>query len=99
MYALFLALAFSTPQAEPAYFSIEVETNTEVIVSLKGQRLETGTTYRTESLTEKVCVELTVRYTDGGEVKTKTFWMDLEPGYKVTFTLTLYCNPPLVMEC
>lgn len=99
MYAMFLALALSSPQAESAYFSIEVETNTDVVVSIKGQRLEPGKTYRTESLTEKVCVEVTVRYIDGGEVKTKTFWMDLEPGYKVKFTLTLYCNPPLVMEC
>lgn len=99
MYAMLLALAFCTPQAEPAYFSIEVETNTEVIVFLKGQRLESGTVYRTEPLTENICVEVTVRYIDSGEVKTKTFWMDLEPGYKVKFTLTLYCNPPLIMEC
>lgn len=99
MYASFLALAFCSPIAEPAYFSIEVETNTELTVSLNGQRLESGKVYRTEPLTESICVEVTVRYVCGGEVKTKTFWMDLEPGYKIKFTLTLYCNPPLVLEC
>ena len=95
---LFLALAIYSPQVEPAYFSIEVETNTEVIVSLKGQRLEPGKAYCTEPLTEEACVEVTVQYIDGGEVKTKTFFMDLKPGYKIKFTLTIYCNPPLVME-
>ena len=100
MNSLVLALAMlNQPTPEPAYFQIEVETNTEVVCSIKGQRIESGKVYRTEPLTEPLCVELTVRYLDGGQVKVKTFWLDLEPGYKVKFTLTLYANPPLVLSC
>lgn len=99
MNALILALTMFQPIPEPAYFAIEVEANTQVVVFFKGQRLKPGTTYCTEPLAEKICIELTVRYIDGGEIKTKSFWLDLEPGYKVIWTLTLCVNPPLILEC
>lgn len=100
MNTLILALVmFSQPLPERSYFTVEVDTNTDVIFFIKGQRIEAGKNYCTEPLTEKLTVELTVRYLDGGEVKTKSFWIDLEPGCKVKFTLTLYANPPLILPC
>lgn len=100
MYALICAIAFSsTPTPEPAYFYIEVETNTKIVVLIKGKEIKPNTVYCTQPITENICVEVTVKYVDGGEIKTKTFWMDLEPGYKIKFTLTIYGDLPLVMAC
>lgn len=99
MYALILTLAFCSPPVERAYFLVQLETNTDVTFFLNGQRLEHGKTYCTEPLTEVVCVELEVRFVDGGQVKTKMFWLELDPGYKTVFTVQLYANPPRVMAC
>ena len=89
-----LLLALLCPVPERAYFEIAVETNTEVSMYIKGQKIEPGTTYKTESLYAPVCVELEVRFVDGGEVRTKTFYLDLEPGVKTSFTLSIHANPP-----
>lgn len=100
MSALILALAmFSNPIPEPAYFKIEVETNTLVSISIKGQEIKQGQWYKTEPLSVSVCVEVEIAYVSGGEVRKRSFWLDIDPGERCIFRITLYTQPPLVLVC
>ncbi len=92
-------LPMPTPVEEPAYFKIDVEARTNYVVYVADHKITAGQRYKTEPLTELICVEIKVRYVDEGEVVSKSFYMDLEPGasrhvvIKITATpLSVWCQ-------
>jgi hypothetical protein len=85
--------------SQPAYFKIEVETNTIVSMSINGQNIEHGKWHKTEPLMEPVCVEVEISYIRGGEVLKHTFYLDLNPGDECIFKIELYTIRPLVLVC
>ena len=86
-------LPMPQPVAMPAYFEITVESRTPYSLFLNGKRIEANTCYKTEPLTEPVCVEIEIRFVAGDGIVKKTFYMDLEPGYKRQLTISVSAKP------
>lgn len=79
--ALFLSIAMmGTPPAERAYFQFDVEANTPYSLFIDGDPIEANTRYKTEPLTEVVCIEVEIRFVSGYEVVSHKFFVDLIPG-------------------
>jgi hypothetical protein len=83
------------PLEKPAYFEITVESRTPYTLYINGEQIEANTCYKTEPLSEAMCVEVEIRYVSGGEVVKKKMFMDLDPGYKRCLTLTISARPAL----
>lgn len=105
MFCLIAALALCAepeilpmPQPVPyrAYFEISVESRTHYSLFINGKPIEANTCYKTEPLTELVCVEIEIRFVAGHEVVSKKVFMDLEPGYKRHLTITILAKPSYV---
>lgn len=82
--------------ASPAYFEITVEARTHYSLYVNGKQIETDTCYKTEPLTETVCIEVEIRYVCGEEVISKKMFMDLEPGYKYHLKISISAKPAYV---
>jgi hypothetical protein len=85
-----------TPVAAPAYFEITVEARTPYSLFIDGKPIEANACYKTEPITEVHCVEIEIRYVCGEEVIKKKFFVDLEPGYKHRFLISLSARPSYV---
>lgn len=94
--ALILLVAGLTElPAHPAYFKVEVEAQTPVVLFIAGQRIEPGRVYKTELLTRDTELVLTARFVRGDRVIEETFTLTVQPGYQITFTLTISARPQM----
>jgi len=96
MFTILLMAALPVPQ--PAYFKVNLETNTEVSIFINGQQLQPGTVYKTEPLAGQHEVEITVKFVNWDKVEVRTMILTLTPGKLVVYTITIECNPPCVVK-
>lgn len=90
-------LAASMLPAEPARFEIIVESQTPYSVFVNDKLIEANTCYKTQPLTDPICVEIEIRYVCGEEIVKKTIFMDLNPGHKRCITIVIYSKPTYAM--
>lgn len=98
-FALLASLLGSPIEPEPkaAQFEITVEAHTHYSLFLNGKPIEANTVYKTEPISSLVCVEVEIRFICGEEVVKKTFYMNLEPGYRRNITIKLSAKPTYAM--
>jgi hypothetical protein len=99
MFALSFVFALLSLNPEPAQFKIEVESNTEVVLYLNGQKLKADTTYQTEPLFGEKEIEIEVRFLDGDTVRTQKIPITLVPGRRVILKIQIEACPPICMVC
>lgn len=85
------------PEPKSAQFEITVEANTPYSLFLNGKPIDANTLYKTEPISKLVCVEIEIRYVCGEEVAKKTFYMNIEPGYRRCITIKLSAKPTYAM--
>lgn len=95
--ALLLSIAMMgspiEPPGERAYFQFDVEASTPYSLFINGDKIEANTRYKTEPLTELVCIEVEIRYVSGCEVVSRKFFVDLKPGRCAHMKLTISARP------
>ena len=95
MFTLFTALVLISPQ--PAQFSVEVVTNTDVTVWIGSLEVKPGQVYQITPFTGEMTVEMTVRYIDGGQVITQTGVVTFHAGMYRKSLLKVFARPPTVV--
>ena len=84
---------------EPAYFKIDVETNTDVAIFVNGKQVQAGVVYKTERMSIPQTVEVEIRYVHGDQVVKETTYMDLTPGKIACYKVKLIAEPPWIFKC
>lgn len=79
-------------KAEPVQYSIEVESSTDVSVTLEGddEIIKPGQVYESENLTEPITVTFIIRYMDDEIIKFKFVKATFEPGKKYKLKIRVF---------